>query len=137
NMAANVSVHCSARGTILLFRQPTDGIVWPSTATRSALRGCVLRAGNASSGKAIDIEDQASAASNVVIEDVKIDALTPPTNLWAYGVYLSNALLDRFSRIEFQSATIYIHTEGFSNSNDFDSVNITGNVASTTYVDIQ
>src|SRR5437588_5204895 len=78
NMAANVSVHCSARGTILLFRQPTDGIVWPRTASHSGAQGCTLRAGNASSGKAIDIEDPASAAQNVVVEDVRIDAAHPP-----------------------------------------------------------
>jgi hypothetical protein len=94
-------------------------------------------AGNPSSAKAIDIEDPSSAAGDVVVEDVRITSNNAPTNVWAYGIFLRNALLERFSRVWVQSATVQIHTDGFSNSDDFDSVDLTSNIASASYADFE
>jgi hypothetical protein len=137
NMAAGVNVRGIGDDISVTFTSVTNGFVWPNTANYARLYNLGLVAGNGSSGKAIDIEDASSAAADVVVEDVRLSATNAPTTVWAYCIFLKNAQLERFSRIKPQSCTVPIHTEGYSNSVDFDSINLTANVASTTYVDIQ
>jgi hypothetical protein len=136
-MKAGVNVRCLGDNVGVTFTGATDGFVWPSTAGQARLYGCRVIAGNASNGKALDIEDAILAAGNVVVEDVRVTSDNPPTHVWAYGTFLENALLERFVRVFFESATVHIHTEGVSNSVDFDSINLTSNIAGVTYVDIQ
>lgn len=137
NMKADTVVRCSSPNVTITFTGATNGFVWPNSAHRAKLVDCKLLAGNIASAKAIDIEDGSAGAHDAVIDNVTIDSSNAPTDTWAYGVYQSNSLLERYDNLKILSATVPVHIDGVSNSTDFYGLNVTNNINSVTLADIQ
>lgn len=138
NMAVGVDVYGVGKVSVD-FTGGGDGFVWPNNAYGANLyRVSVSCRNNSGCGKAINISDASSAAHNVTIEDILITGFNLPSNAWNYGIYESNALLNRFTRIQIAAATTAIHTDGVCYSNDFTDINTTETILShASYLDIQ